>query len=115
MRQLTSDVLALIDYKPGWSIKANPLCGHNGTYWYLQVTLPPDEDGKVWKGRKWLLSDHMTEGEIVQTALMACLAAEEHEAREAFKYQGRALFGPHLTMQGLLRAADCVEGRAEHA
>ncbi len=35
-----------------------------------------------WRGRKWFLSDHMTDGEVVQTLLMATLAAIEHEVRE---------------------------------
>jgi hypothetical protein len=47
------------------------------------------------KGRKWRLSEHMTKSEVIQTALMAVLAWEEHEAREAFRYKGRAVFSPH--------------------
>lgn len=56
-------------------------------------------------GRKWLLSRHMTEGEIVSTALKAVLTAEEHEARERFMYKGVAVFGPHIDIDAMLEAA----------
>ena len=97
-------VLASVSYKDGWSF----LLSKQGLY--LQVQMPP-AGGVSWKGRKWQLSEHMTEGEIVQTALMACLAAEEHEAREAFNYKGKALFGPHLSIEKLLAIADSIEMR----
>lgn len=97
---MIAQVLAQISYKPGWIFVYSPeRC-------YVQIQLPPDPQGKVWRGRKWLLSTHMTEGEIVQTALLACLSAEEHEAREVFQYKGKALFGPHMDMSSLLSIAD---------
>lgn len=55
-----------------------------------------------WKGRKWWLSEHMTDGEIVQTALMACLAASEHEIREQFKYRGESIFDHHYDIERLV-------------
>lgn len=57
---------------------------------------------QAWSGRKWRISTHMTASEIVQTALKAVLTAEEHEAREGFCYKGRAIFGPHLSVERLL-------------
>lgn len=53
------------------------------------------------RGRKWRLSPHMTRSEIVQTALMAVLAAVEHEAREEFRYRGEAIYGPHHDIEAL--------------
>lgn len=68
--------------------------------YYLQTRFaaPDNSTGEVesWSGRKWQLSTHMTDSEIVQTALKAVLTAEEHEAREKFLYRGRAIFGPHI-------------------
>lgn len=55
-----------------------------------------------WNGRKWYLSEHMTESEVVMTALKACLTFEEHEAREAFRYRGAAVAGPHLNVVDLV-------------
>lgn len=85
--------------------------------WDLQVKLSPE--GRMylqcrmvlscsitsveqeWGGRKWLLSPHMMKSEIIQTALKAILTAVEHEAREAFLYRGRAIFGPHFDVDQL--------------
>lgn len=55
-----------------------------------------------FRGRKWPLSYHMTRSEVVQTSLMAALAAVEHEAREKFLYKGKAIFGPHHFVDDLL-------------
>lgn len=64
-----------------------------------------------WTGRKWRLSPHMTKGEIVQTAFAACLAWEEHECREAFKYKGQSVFSPHYNIESLVRL--CEQGQFE--
>ncbi|MPZ36633.1 MAG: hypothetical protein GEU95_00995 [Rhizobiales bacterium] len=58
-----------------------------------------------WHGRKWLLSQHMTKSEVVQTAFKAVLTAFEHEIRETFKYQGAAIFGPHFSVDRLVSLA----------
>lgn len=74
---------------------------------YLQVRFPhPDGSGKVLTGRKWRLSEYMNRTELVQTALMAVLAAVEHEAREEFLYKGQAVFGPHIDIEARLACAD---------
>jgi hypothetical protein len=66
---------------------------------YLQVRFVAD--GEAQHGRKWKLSPHMTRSEVVQTALAAVLAAEEHEARERFTYRGEPIFGPHFDVDAL--------------
>lgn len=87
-------------------------CGGKGTWKYVSDV----KGGTSWAscdscngsgimdchGRKWMLSKHMTRSEIVQTALMAVLAAEEHEARENFKYMGQSIFDPHYNVNKLL-------------
>lgn len=72
-------------------------------YLQAQFDAPCALTGKVerQRGRKWLLSQHMTDSEIVQTALMATLAAVEHEAREDFHFDGAAVFGPHMDVRAL--------------
>src|SRR5258708_5406117 len=71
---------------------------------YLQVVFPAllgmSVDHPV-SGRKWRLSTHMTKGEIVQTALLAVIQAQEHEIREHFLYKGKAIFGPHYDVDVL--------------
>jgi len=74
------------------------VCVDTGNYCYV-------------KGRKFYLSEHMIESEIVQTGLMAVLAFEEHEARENFKYKGKRLFGPHIDVNSLAGASDTIVGR----
>lgn len=73
---------------------------------YLQVHFPDPVTWIYWSGRKWRLSYHMTKSEVVQTALAAVLAAVEHEAREHFLYQGRAIFGPHFNVDDLVELVD---------
>lgn len=98
------DVMSHISYKDNWRINIfKPLTyselGEQPEL-YLQVSFL-DKQSKELRGRKWRLSEHMTKSELVQTALMAVLAAEEHEAREAFKYRGAAIFGPHFDVDAL--------------
>jgi hypothetical protein len=68
-------------------------------------------NGELQRGRKWLLSTHMMDEEVVQTALMAVLAFEEHEAREAFLFDGKRLFSPHKSLAAL--AAPGISVRPE--
>lgn len=66
-------------------------------------------------GRKWLLSHHMTESEVVQTCMKAVLAAVEHEAREEFMWAGQPIFRPHLDVRALweLSASGAISKRQE--
>jgi hypothetical protein len=52
--------------------------------------------------RKWLLSPSMTDSEIVQTAFKLCLTSFEHRCREAFRYRGARVFGPHFDIEDLV-------------
>ena len=65
---------------------------------YLQIHSHGDA---AWKGRKWLLSYHMTRSEVVQTALKAVLTAQEHEVREGFRYKGLPVYSPHIDVNHL--------------
>jgi len=74
---------------------------------YLQVVFMGrcTDTGEICRqtGRKWYLSPFMTKSEVVQTALKAVLTAEEHEARESFRYRGSAIFGPHFDVDSLVK------------
>ncbi len=106
-----SDILDEINYKD-WQIRAHA----DGQNVYLQVSFNAANaltgDAEHWTGRKWRLSSHMTRSEVVQTALKAVLAAEEHEARERFKYRGRSVFGPHINVDALWTVCDQTVERA---
>ena len=77
----------------------------NPKEFYIQVSAEREHVVRpgtfLCKGRKWRLSEHMTKSEIVQTALKAVLAFEEHEVRENFKYRGQAIFDPHYDVDAL--------------
>ena len=87
-------VLVRIKYKH-WQFQLGVM--ENGCF--LQVRFQEGDD--VWRGRKWYISSHACRSEIVQTALLAVLLAEEHEAREKFLYKGKAVFGTHKDVDSL--------------
>lgn len=92
-----------IDYKPGWCVRT----GRMGDGFYVQWVFDAlDEAGDLepQTGRKWYVSSHATRSEVVQTLLKAVLTAEEHEAREQFRYDGVAIFGPHLDVDAMVAA-----------
>lgn len=49
-----------------------------------------------WRSGKALISQWMTENEIVRTAHQLVVRAYMHEIDERFRYKGRCLFNPHL-------------------
>jgi hypothetical protein len=63
-------------------------------------------------GRRWLLERDATPSEIVQTALKAVLAWEEHSAREHFRYRGEPVFGPHHDVDRLVDLCQSTRGPA---
>lgn len=73
---------------------------------FLQVVYnaPCTKTGQMqeWCGRKWYLSEHMTDDEIIKTAYAAYKAAVEHEVMEGFKVAGTVLFNPHVDYKALL-------------
>ena len=87
--------------------------GEHGVYLQVRATTADATTGESleWGGRKWRLSVHMTKSEIVQTALMAVLAAVEHEARERFLYKGKPIFGPHHDVDALVGICERRDAR----
>lgn len=52
---------------------------------------------KTFTSRKYYISPHMLDEEITQTGFLCLKTALEHELRETFKVEGKAIFGPHLS------------------
>lgn len=73
------------------------------------------ETGELGKqqSRWWPLSKHMVKTEIVQTAFLCVLKAEEHEIREGFKYKDHALFNTHIDIDTLASLSDDVDVRSD--
>lgn len=80
---------------------------------YIQIQFYAPDNNKGWggsvlqRGRKWLISEHMTNSEIIQTCFLAIKVAEEHEMRENFRYAGQCIFGPRFDLDAV---AEAVEG-----
>lgn len=55
-----------------------------------------------WHGRKFYLSEHMTEDEVIKTLFLGFKLTVEHEVMESFKVDGKILFNPHLNYTELL-------------
>jgi hypothetical protein len=71
------------------------------------------------QSRWWPLSKHMVKTEIIQTAFLCVLKAEEHEIRESFKYfhhgsqAWTAPFNSHIDIDTLAQASQVVEVRTD--
>lgn len=106
-----NDILQHVRYKD-WVLKVD---NGGGDRWYLQWNFGAFDakTGKIANqaGRKWWLSEHMTDSEIVQTAFKAAVTAEEHECREQFKFRGMAIFNPHIDIYFLLSACIYTDAR----
>jgi hypothetical protein len=83
---------------------------------YLQAAFPTVDSytGQIdmQTTRKWLLSPYMTKSEIVQTCFKLVMTAVEHETREAFKYTGCRVFGPHFDVEALAQL--CRDKRVDY-
>lgn len=55
--------------------------------------------------RKWTLSYHMVDCEVIRTAFKAVQTAMEHEVQEQFTYKGARIFNPHLNLDSLVDVA----------
>lgn len=58
--------------------------------------------------RKWYISQHSTETEVVRTAYKAVRASLEHRLGEHFYYKGLQIYSPHKSVEGMLLAIEEV-------
>ena len=70
------------------------------------------EKSTLRSGRKWYISPHATKSEVIRTAFKAVLTCEEHETREQFKYNGHAVFSPHIDVDELLKSCEKLDKRS---
>lgn len=72
---------------------------------YLQVVFEGADSvtGKVEVQycRKWFLSLHMCDSEVVRTAFLAVQQAAIHEVQESFRFMGKSIFNPHRSVYAL--------------
>jgi len=114
--QFVNSIVSKITFLPGWHLLISRDKKSSDGRIYLQWRYSADctvtGENQEWGGRKWYLSSHMTEGEIVKTAFAAALAALEHEVRENFQYKNCSLFNPHIDIHALMSAAQHHATRA---
>ena len=88
-----------------------------GGRFYLQISCqrPDTVTGVMGTGYsgKTYLSPHMSDSEIVQAAFGLFKGYWEHEAREAFKWRGRRVFGPHMDVNAVWEVANKLDLRPE--
>lgn len=73
--------------------------------WFIQAMLwRQDADTKEWgwgHGSKYIVDPNMSVEELVKKFFVACRDYAEHEVREAFKWRGRRVLGPHVSLSDL--------------
>lgn len=114
------DIISCISYKDPeiWHIRAaRDLTDPAGRvyiqihHWRRDSTAANQYQAGWGQGGKRYLSPHMVEGEIVRQVFSALLAYEEHEVREWFKWNDRAVFGPHISVAALWEVSGRLEVR----
>lgn len=88
--------------------------------YFLRLSAPDGRcnvtgDPLPWTGRKWRLSQHMTDGEVVATAFKAYLTVLEHEAREVFLFDGQPVFNSHVDIHQMVQlhaSGKALKGRS---
>jgi len=104
-----------LTYKPQYRLLLERDQTNNDGRVYLQVECrrPDAKTGEMGLGRggKAYLSEHMTDSELVRLAFGLFLKYEEHECREWFRFDDRAVFGPHIDVRALFEAAERLEKR----
>lgn len=107
-----SDIVALIKYKPGWTIFVE----RDDKRSYVQIAVSAeteaamDPTGKTdvrtpWKSGKRYLSPHMCRQEVVGVVFGLIKDAEMHEVHEWFRYRGSSIYNPHLDPEVLAEVA----------
>lgn len=88
------------------TFRVEPMGG--GFFLQVQYMEADIETGAVERqnARKWYISAHSTETEIVETAFKACRTSMEHVLKEHFTYLGRRVYSPHFEIQARLELCD---------
>lgn len=96
-------ILQEVDYKSNFYFEVEPT-GMTDEFHLRAVHSRKDSiTGEDSTGRSAavVIPSHYTKDQIIRQAFRAVLSVEEHEARETFKYKGKAVFGPHISVDKL--------------
>lgn len=106
-------ILGSISYKEGWRLRLSREERSAYMMWEFPATCVKTKSQGIVTSRKWRISEYMTESEIVGTALLAALTAEEHEAREHFRYKDVRVYNPHVDIKQLLAVGEIEDTRID--
>ena len=73
---------------------------------FYQTKCTKTGEEEIFRSRKWYLSEHMTDQEILGTLWLAFEIAVKHELMEGFKVDGTILFNPHVNFNKLLEISN---------
>jgi hypothetical protein len=120
MNETFSERLARIVGQIELGMNCSVVIGHDnendpGRYYFQIQCIRKDViTGKVGPGfgGKAYLSPHMTDSELIQVVFGLYRGYWEHEARETFMWNGRRIFGPHISSEALWSIATRVDVRS---
>jgi len=103
------ELIALITYKPGWSIEAHQ---DDAQKVYVQLSVSAFAEASMdsvkrdgtrtpWKSSRRYLTPSMCKQELVGVIFDLIKAAELHEAHEWFRYKNASIYNPHLCPDAL--------------
>ena len=101
------DVARDIDHRrPGYLLSVGQ--DDIGIYYQVECRRLDAYTGEMaigYGGRRYLSADTSRDA-MVRIAYSLFAQYEEHETREAFHYQGKRIFGPHISIDALMIVAD---------
>lgn len=96
------EIIDNITYKKGWRFNLYV----DGKRPVLQIVFDGADSVtgiiEEQKCRKWFLSYHMCNNEIIRTVHKAIMAAEEHETNEFFQYKNVRVMNPHFSYDDIV-------------
>lgn len=109
-------IVSNIELGENYSVKIgqDEEAGPDGRYYFQIMFWRKDIiTGKMGMGYggKAYLSSHASDSELVQTIFGLYKGFWEHEARETFKWNGRRVFGPHISTEALWEVARRIDVR----
>jgi len=92
-------ILEKIRYK-NWKLIAQIYTDCYVIKWvFLEKNVTDSYDNNLYEQhcRKWFISKHSTESEVIRSAYLAAIQAEMHECAEQFQFDNVRLFDPHTS------------------
>jgi hypothetical protein len=108
-----ADLGAILDEieLPGHRLASAPAPG--GFLLWLEREEPDADTGvpACQEGRRWFVAEAAGRGDVLRTVLKAALAWQEHSVREALRYRGERVFGPHHDVDQLVALCRSAQER----